>query len=85
MLVLNGDVRFLRPSGRSSQVSADRTTRSVEIRHLAHAALTDERDDFVRAESRTGRHAHFFNPDVQLMTTVMGETGASTAMLTRNR
>jgi len=51
---------------------------------LAHAAGTECGLDFVGPEPRAGGKAHFFSPAVQLMTTVIGESGASVAVLTRN-
>ena len=44
--------------------------------NFSHAARADGRDDFVGAEFRASSNAQFFNPAVQLRTTVIGEGAA---------
>ena len=48
----------------------------VRLIHFAHAARANLRDDFVGAETCASGDTHFFNPAVQLTTTVIGALAA---------
>jgi hypothetical protein len=60
--------------------------RVVRLIHLSHSARADLSEYFVGAELRASSECHFFNPAIQLRTTVMGAgVPCSVAVLIRNR